>query len=547
MKKGKSILSILLVLAMAFSLFACAKKADGGGATPAPDAPATSAPSGGDEPSTPVNSDEYVTLTIGVSQYLGRFLTGLTPADNASACDAVFEAVFKINPKTKEIYSDILEEWHWEDDTTLVLKMIDGVYFSNGKKATSEDLLFAYLQHTQRGSQFGKNMLLVEDECIIRDEFTVQIKVQRKDQGVFITEMHLYDKEWAEQVGWDSEEWYTPVGSGPYECVEYVNDDHMILKLRDSYWKRSIDDYYIDEYYIRYYPDSTTMYMALERGDIDLCTVGATDYDRFVASGGEGFNVIPKSKGVTYNFLFGWQETPVWKDNLALRQAVAYGINWEELGAITNGGLYVPANSITPASGPMYYDVGHHEYDVEKAKQLLAEAGYAPGELTLRSHMSDAQSSKTYGEAVKFYLDKIGINADITYSDSTSMLASWTTPGDGNDFQQHFNVKGSPTFNPTTSIALSPVKEGITFGYVDDDHFQELFKKVSTSFDNPDTAYRKEVARELQQYIFDNVLIIPFAEYVYAIGYNTDVLTEQQINDFVLTDINFQLSKLGLK
>jgi len=555
MKSKRIAVSLLLIAAIVFALFACGKEetpsAASSEAPAASDTSNTAAPASTPDSAettaaipTPEISDGQISLTIGVTGYLGRFLSGLSPADNQSACEAVFDFVFQIDPKTKEIYSDTLEEYHWDDDTHLTLTLKDGIYFSNGDKATSEDLLFSYMQHLERGSAFVRNMLLVPDGCKIIDDFTIQLELERKDPGVLITPIYLYSKKWADSVGWDSEEWYKPVGSGPYYVAEYVYDDYMILRLRDEYWARSVDDYYINEYVIKYYADSSTLYMALERGDIDCCGVDGTDYGSVLKEGGDGFNVVTKSNGVTYNFYFGYQEFPEWK-NKSLRLAVAYGVNWEELGQLVNGDLYVPANSTTPTSGPYYYDPGTREYNIDLAKQYLEEAGYAPGELTLGCFLSDQQ--KTFGEAIKYYLDEIGINTDIQYGDSSAMLSAWTTLGSGVDFCMHMNVKGSPDFNPAISTALLPIREGVTFGYVDDEKAQELYAKMSTSFDSTDTAYRKQVAADFQQYIYDEALIVPFAEYVSAFGYRTDKLTAEQINDIVLNASQIQLSKLGLR
>ena len=550
MKKWKKYYCVVLALVIAIVLFGCGNNEKPAATTPSPNSSPNSQQSPNpDTPSSPAvsgNSDEFVTIKIGVSNYLGRFLTGLSPADNASACDALFDLVFKINPKTKEIYSDILEEWHWEDDALLVMTLKDGIYFSNGDEATSEDLLFAFMQHLERGSQFVRNMLLVPEKCMIRDDYTVQLQMERKDEAIFTTAMYLYNKKWADQVGWDSEDWYKPVGSGPYECVEYVYDDHMVLRLRDDYWARNIEDFYVDEYIITYYPESSVLFMALENGDVDTCAVDSTDYSRYLKNGGNGYDVALISNGVSINVLLGYQEFPGWTDK-ALRQAVLYGVNWDELGQMIMGDLYVPASTITPASGPLYHNVGQYEFNPEKAKELLAEAGYAPGELTLTTFLSDTSFYKTFGEGVTYYLDKIGINTDITYGDTSSTLEKWNTPGAGSMFAIHYNIRGSITTNPTTSISLTPVKQGIQFGYVEDDHFQELFQKLSTSFDNPDMNYRKQAARDLMQYIYDETLVIPFMESVSTMGYRNGLLSEQQIHDYFLTTVHIQLSTLGLK
>jgi peptide/nickel transport system substrate-binding protein len=530
MKNSGMVVAVILACVLLVGLAACAKNDAPGDASEAQGASAQQ------------SGDEFVSKTIGVTGYLGTFLSGGSPAESRTACYAVFDVIFTTDPATKTIVSDILTDWYWEDDNTFVMKMKDGIYFSNGEKATAEDLVYSYVSHNARGATYLDGMGIIFDQCAARDELTAVIKFEQAYLPFTDTEMYLICKSWAEEVGFDSEEWYKPVGSGPYACVEYSYDNYIKLGLRDDYWNKEVGEYYVDEWTIKYYPDASTMYMDLENGNIVLCELTTPVYSTFVNSKPGNIDVSLRSDGVTYFMQFGYLDNSAWYDK-NLRLAVAHAVNWEELGRTILGDTYIPANSITPNVSPYYVNVGSYEYDPELAKEYLAKAGYDPGELTLRTIMFDVQLFRDFTEAVQYYLSQIGIVVDAQFGDISAVIGEWFTPG-GTDFGPYWNTASSPTMDPYRSVFTADRKEGgLSWTFIDDARFLALFSELvhNTNETERDAAYKA-----IQQYIFDEALIIPFADSVSVIGFRTDEITKEQIDNYTLSINFYQLHKLGL-
>ena len=105
MKNLKWLISVLLVSVMLFSVAACGGS---GGTTSTPSNTGGSS-SSGTSGGAAVSTDEYVKYTIGITDYLGRFIQGLVPTECPSAVYAVFDRIFKVDPVTKELMSDCLE------------------------------------------------------------------------------------------------------------------------------------------------------------------------------------------------------------------------------------------------------------------------------------------------------------------------------------------------------------------------------------------------------------------------------------------------------
>ena len=252
MKKLRTLICLLLVVLMVLALGACGSKKSN-------DAEISKAAVPGKEGS----GYKYDSVTIGCS-IMPNFITGTTPAENDGACSLVFDEVFKVDPVTKEVKSEILEDWHFEDETTLVMKLKDNVYFSNGDKATAEDVLFSYSSHVDRSSAYIWEFNILYDECEIVDELTLKMKFSTFYSAFFSSYIiYLYDKSWAESVGWDSLDWQKPVGTGPYVVSDYKIDDHATFTARDDYWNKDKDPVTIREWVLKYYKDNSTMEMDL--------------------------------------------------------------------------------------------------------------------------------------------------------------------------------------------------------------------------------------------------------------------------------------------
>jgi len=481
-------------------------------------------------------------LTIGFAGGLGRFLAGISPAENFTACDAVFDTIFKTNAATKEIYSDILESWEWTDDTTCVLHMKDCVYFSNGEQATAEDLYFSYTNHPERGSNYLNSFGIDFENSGVTDEFTVTLKFAQPYPLFVNTNIYLIDKSWSEEVGWDSMEWYTPVCSGPYECVEYVADDYCKLVARDDYWNKDAGEIAVKTIICKNYADRSAMVMDLEIGNIDLCEVTSTDYTRYLSEGSEEYGVTLVSTGVVCYFNFGFLCDEIW-NNQTLREAIAYGVDWAALGQLVYGDMYVPAYSVVPQSSPEFINPGQYEYNPEKAKELLAEAGYQPGELTLYTFMMEAPMYHNFGEGFQFYCQEMGVNVDLEFGDVSTSIAKWVDVTSGIDFGFFFYVPGSATGNLRAGLWNAGDLNGVKWGYIQDDEFQAKFAEHVYTTDKDASI---QASKDCQQILFNKTLIIPICENVTAVGYNAKTLTAAQAYGCYNGAGNYQISRLGM-
>ena len=542
MKNHRSLISILLLVFLV-SLTACGGGGDQGGGAGS-QADGGSQAGGGVASASP---DEFVSYTIGVSDYLGRFLAGLTPTEAPAATSAVFDQILKTDPKTKALISDCLEDWGWEDDTTFVMKLRPGVIFSNGAEATAEDLVYSYTSYPMRGSTNLNSLGLIWDECYARDRYTGVFKFERPLRTFTNSSINLICKEWSEEVGWESLDWYYPVGSGPYTCVDFVSEDIIRLKARDDWWGEALyGPIYVDEWVIKYYKDASTMYMDLEVGKIDFCEVQATDYSRYLKNGGNGFEAIMLQSGVVMYLTMSQVDRPDIWTNKRIREAVAIGVNWDELGGVVQNELFIPAKSMLPQLAPNFIDPGGYEYNPEKARQILAEEGYGPNNpIKLFTTLMDSQLYKAFGENVQFQFSQIGIDLAIDFVDIATAINVAFAPG-GTDIGLFWSIGGSPSFDLYAGISAAVWATGATHIYIpeeDNPEFYALFNRMTYTSDVDDANL---AMKELQQYIHDDYTYLPFAEMTGAFGYRTDKFSEEQLRRFVNFVNMYLLGSWGL-
>jgi peptide/nickel transport system substrate-binding protein len=167
-----------------------------------------------------------------------------------------------------------------------------------------------------------------------------------------------------------------PIGTGPFRWVERVAGDHITLEANADYFG---DGPYLERIIYKYIPDLTVLYTQFKTGDIDVAGlqwITPDHYEEAKALDGKTVLVVPGStvESVTFNM-----EKPQFKD-LAVRQALYLALDKATIIEALYYGLPSPTESYMPQQS--FYanpDLPKHEYDPEKAKKLLDDAGWVPG------------------------------------------------------------------------------------------------------------------------------------------------------------------------
>ncbi len=430
------------------------------------------------------------------------------------AIDLVYDTVLKRDPETNEVAPNVASAWNWDDDTTLRLTIRDDITFSNGEKLTPEDVLYSLWRTINVNDQYTSSMSFADinwDESVV-DGQDVVLKYNK------INAVALYDltrrfaavmcKSYVESTD-DDAFWDAPVGSGAYTLVENVDGSHSSYVRNEDYWDILPQ---AKEITLSYYGEASTMYIDLETGALDIAiNLASNDADRLANGETEGISYVMVP---TYDMIFvSLPEYVEAFDDIRVRQAIAYGLDVPAITKSLYGELAEPATSTLVGALPFHEDLGYYEYNPEKAKELLSEAGYEDGELSFRLIAPLTATNQKFSEIVQAYMEEIGISLSVEIYEfpvAVPMLmnnecefALSALSGAMADAADVYAQHAQTSTNGTTAS--------------NDEELNSLIDQASSTRDE---TTRQELYSQIQQWDYDNCRWIPICYPTVCIGYS---------------------------
>ncbi|WP_278924437.1 MULTISPECIES: ABC transporter substrate-binding protein [Pseudophaeobacter] len=326
---------------------------------------------------------------------------------------AVWDGLIYRNPETNEYVGNLATSWEWIDDTTLEFKLREGVTFHNGEPFNADDVVFTvnFVAKEENGVKTQRNVNWMESAEKV-DDYTVRIKLKKKFPAAieFLSgPVSMYPNEYYAEVG-PSGMGLKPVGTGPYKVTEVVPGQHFKLEANSAYHDSPKGQPEIANIDIRTIPDVNTQMAELFSGSLDLIWQVPADQANKLGQMGQ-FTVANESTmrvGYLQMDSAGRSGDNPFTNKL-VRQAVNYAINRQELvDALLQGSSKVVYTPCFPSQFGCEQDVTKYEFNPEKAKELLAEAGYPDGfEIAFYAYRD-----RQYAEAIASYLNNVGIKTD---------------------------------------------------------------------------------------------------------------------------------------
>ncbi|WP_337942729.1 ABC transporter substrate-binding protein [Ruthenibacterium lactatiformans] len=420
------LLSLVLGAALLFSLAGCSGSTSGSsgtgdsaspGSSPAVSAPAQQGaltaegfPLGGK-------------VTLGMTGNPTEFFTPYKQGTLNSYGWTVFEPLAW--DRTDGTFEPCLAE-SWEvdqDQNTLTVKLREGIHFSNGDPLTADDVVFTLTCRQEYGT-YGLIGSPVSVEKL--DEYTVKVTWETFSLNFagWVLPQYIYSQKVFEEKGLD---WMLTnmVGTGPYVMNEYIPDVRLSVTRNENYWREEVPG--PDEFEWVCVTDQTAMLAAFLNKEIDnLNQIQDPAYLAQLESEGYEPVEMPVSREMQY-FAVPISTDP--NDPLSdpdVRRAIyLYGIDWDNLALTVSGESSYHTDSIGKLSMPYYAgSLEASEYDPEKAKKMLEEAGYGEGFTTTIYAIPDMAGQATYMQDA---LRNLGITAEIVTVDYTLINGEYLT------------------------------------------------------------------------------------------------------------------------
>lgn len=338
--------------------------------------------------------------------------------NNVTAAEAVYVNIFDyliMRDADGDFQPALATEWHVNDETSWRFTLRDDVTWHDGMPLTAEDVKFTLDRVISDTTIYAHEAFSTIADVEALDEHEVLIRTHAPDP-ILLNRLSgmgagIVPKHYVESVGWDgfAEE---PMGSGPFKFVEWRRDDRVILEAFDDHWRGRP---HWDRLVHRAIPESSTRVGELLTGGVHIATnVPTQDTERIQNS--DLADVAPWPTTRIMTFTVNTSEDVATGDP-RIREAIEYAIDNQLLIDGLMDGLGVPVRGrLSPgiAAAPMtLYDT--YLYDPERATELLAEAGYGPGELTIKIQSPTGRypNDADIAEFVATMLEAVGINTEL--------------------------------------------------------------------------------------------------------------------------------------
>ncbi|WP_274424294.1 ABC transporter substrate-binding protein [Chelativorans sp. YIM 93263] len=319
----------------------------------------------------------------------------------------IFEGLTRIGPNGN-VQPALAESWEVSDDGTVyTFHLREGVTFHDGTTFDAEDVKFSLERAMAEDSTNAQQQLFSAIETVeVIDPATVEVTLENP-QGSF-----LYNMGWGDAVIVAPESAENnrenPVGTGPFTFENWAKGSSVTIVKNPDYWGEPVA---LDEAEFRFIPDAAASVTALLSGDVQAFpNLQASDSLPQIEADPRFEVVIGATEGETILAMNNGKEP---FDNLQVRQAISHALNRDEiiLGATSGNG--VPIGSHFSPASEAYVDLTDtYPHDIEKAKEILAEAGYPEGfEATLK--LPPPTYARQGGEIVASQLREIGIEFEI--------------------------------------------------------------------------------------------------------------------------------------
>jgi len=375
----------------------------------------------------------------------------------------IFESLVYMTPEY-QIEPRLAESWEFVEPGTWRIALRQDVTFHDGTPFTAGAVKYTMDRLASNG---GSSLGVGEEATVIVDDFTVEITPT-------IVNMRMM-----EQIGHPNNSILplglnpaeSRIGTGPFREVEYVAADHYSVEANADYWGEAPG---VSEITFQFYPDPTARLLALQAGDVDLIVdVPRQSADQVEAAGATLITGPVGAYEAMYFQINGAEPYDLGQD-IAVREAVSIAIDRQLVIDSAWQGNAEPGTTMIPPAilGESASLVAAPEFDPERARQLLEDAGWGVGDggvreksgrtlsLTIINGYGTAADHGSVPELIQAQLADIGIELEIIQTPDTATYEQRLTVGEGDLWLEAGSQNdGNPAFLPELLFS-TPVEDG---------------------------------------------------------------------------------------
>jgi len=470
-----------------------------------------------------------ITVSFGGSAALNTLDPHQMAGSYSVLCN-IMDFLMEFDPSDNSLRPNIATDWQYSADyKTITFNIRDDVKFSNGDPLTAKDVVFSL-------KRVGSTQPPVMDQfrnagfidATVIDDYSFKVEIDHPS-AVFLrqtmAQFLITSEDYFNEVG---EEAFArnPLGSGPYKVVDFKEGESLDLTVNEYYWNKAPQ---IKDVLILSTQDVNTNVKMLQAGEVNLITGVPMQSVPTLQSSGYNIQKFPNTQTHAVEFALVNPNTP-WS-NVKVRQAINYAIDQDAIiNQLFNG---VPIKTQWQDPKDLGYDSSMqavYPYDIEKAKQLMAEAGYADGFDFPITYLTDTAGIKDEADYVASALKAININVKLT---GMSM---------GPEFFEYLGKEAKDTNSETGAIMWDisgPGQEdpAITLMY---DFYSlrnalyttpELDAIIGEALVTPDNTQRAALIKQAYSKINDEMPVVLLCRSMTVFAYDSNITLTQNENN----------------
>jgi peptide/nickel transport system substrate-binding protein len=412
---------------------------------------------------------------------------------------ALHDGVVRPMPGAK-IGNSLAESWtESADGLVYEFKLRPGLRFHNGDALTAEDVKFSFERYKGGGAaELRANVQRVE----VVDPLTVRFHMQAPwpdfltFYGTSATAAALVvPKKYLEEVGEDGFKKH-PIGLGPYKFVSFKPGVELVLEAFEGYWRHVP---HVKRLIMKGVPEGATRLAMLKKGEADFAVALQGPLAEEVKRDPRLTLVDTRHPSMFWiEFADQWDPKSVWADQ-RVRLAVNYALDRQAINEAACLGYCPPAGVIVPRLLDYALPTEPFPYDPQKAKALLAEAGYPNG--FDAGELVPIPPFHEVGEAVVNYLNAIGIRVKMRTMERAAFYTAWREKKLRGLFMPGAGISG----NAATRVEAFMYSKG-SFAYGGYPDLDELFHQQARERDH---AKREALLHRIQQLTVERVMFAP--------------------------------------
>lgn len=465
--KKKQLLSGVMALLLSASLCAC-----GGSKT----AEGTSEAAGESSEAETSNTLSEGTPVPGGSVVYGmtQDLASLDPHvdTDAGTRDVVFNLYEGLVKPTSDggFIAAVASDYTISDDAkTYTFTLRDGITFHDGTPVTIEDVKYSIDRYAEIQGESSAFSSLV-DSVEVQDDKTLVVNL-KESYSEFLPMMTIaiIPQSNEDPAG-------NPIGTGPFKYVSYTPGQNLELEKYDGYWQEGVPS--LDSVEFKFIADVDTAFVELQAGTIDILKYLTAAQAETL---GDDYKIVQGSMNLVHAMYLNSAYEPLSKTEV--RQALCYAVDRDAINNFIFGGKsHIIGSHMIPAMSKYYEPEAEtvYSYDPEKAKELLADAGYADGfdlEITVPSSYSQHVDS---AQIIADELSQVGINVTLNQVEWSTWLQDVYK---GGNFQATV-IGFDGTLAPSDWLKKYVTDDAKNFMHYSNTEYDDVFNTAYTTVDD---------------------------------------------------------------